>query len=54
MCLFENIIYLMKNWFQSTSSPLPVCVVNRIEKLHCDFLWGRLGEKFKFHLLSLS
>ena len=27
-------------------------VANRIEKLHQDFLWGELGEEFKFHLVS--
>jgi hypothetical protein len=27
-------------------------VANRIEKLHQDFLWGGLGEEFKFHLVS--
>lgn len=54
MCLFENIIYLKKNWFQSTSSPLPVGVVNCVVKLHRDFLWGRLGDEFKFLLLSWS
>jgi hypothetical protein len=32
--------------------PLPAGVVNRIEKIQLDFLWGGLGEEFKFHLLS--
>jgi hypothetical protein len=27
-------------------------VVNRIEKLQRDFLWGGLGEEFKYHLVS--
>lgn len=27
---------------------LPVGVANRIGKLHQDFLWGRLGEEFKY------
>jgi hypothetical protein len=31
---------------------LPAGVVNRIEKIQLDFLWGGLGEEFKFHLLS--
>ena len=32
--------------------PLPISVANRIEKLQHDFLWGELGEKFKYHLVS--
>jgi len=31
-----------------------MCVANPIEKLHRDFLWGGLGEEFKFHLVSWS
>jgi hypothetical protein len=27
-------------------------VANRIEKLYRDFLWGGIGEEFKFHLVS--
>jgi hypothetical protein len=27
---------------------------NRIEKLHWDFLWGGLGEEFKYHLVIWS
>jgi hypothetical protein len=34
--------------------PIPSSVASRIEKMHRDFLWGDLGEKFKFHLVSLS
>jgi hypothetical protein len=29
-------------------------VANRIKKFHRDFLWGGIGEEFKFHLLSWS
>jgi hypothetical protein len=31
--------------------PLSTSVANRIEKLQCDFLWGGLGEEFKYHLV---
>jgi hypothetical protein len=31
-----------------------VGVANHIEKLHHDFLWGGLGEEFKFRLVSWS
>lgn len=29
-------------------------MTNRIEKLQWNFLWGRVGEKFDFHLVSWS
>jgi hypothetical protein len=31
--------------------PLPVGVANRIKKFQCDFLWGGLGNEFKYHLI---
>lgn len=31
---------------------LPACVASCIEKLHYDFLWSKLGEEFKFHLIG--
>jgi hypothetical protein len=32
--------------------PIPVCVASRIEKLQRDFIWGGMGEEFKYHLVS--
>jgi hypothetical protein len=32
--------------------PIPVCVAARIERLQRDFLWGGMGEDFKYHLVS--
>jgi hypothetical protein len=29
-----------------------VSVASRIEKLQRDFLWGGMGEEFKYHLVS--
>jgi hypothetical protein len=34
--------------------PILSSVVSRIEKLHRDFLWGGIGEEFKFHLVYWS
>jgi hypothetical protein len=34
--------------------PISSCVSSRIEKLHRDFLWGGIGEEFKFHLVNWS
>jgi hypothetical protein len=31
---------------------IPASVANRIEKLYHDFLWGGMGDEFKFHLVS--
>jgi hypothetical protein len=31
-----------------------VSVVNLIERLQCDFLWGGGGDEFKFHLVKWS
>jgi hypothetical protein len=33
---------------------IPVKVANRIEKLQRDFLWGGVGEEFKYHLVKWS
>jgi hypothetical protein len=33
---------------------IPVKVANRIEKLQRDFLWGGVGEEFKYHLVRWS
>jgi hypothetical protein len=34
--------------------PIPSSVANRIEKLYRDFLWGGLGDDFKYHLVCWS
>jgi hypothetical protein len=33
---------------------IPVKVANHIEKLQRDFLWGGVGEEFKYHLVKWS
>ena len=32
--------------------PIPLGVAQRIEKIHRDFMWGGLGEEFKYHLVG--
>jgi hypothetical protein len=32
--------------------PIPVAVAKRIESIQCGFLWGGMGEDFKFHLVN--
>jgi hypothetical protein len=33
---------------------IPVRVANRLEKLKRNFLWGGIGDEFKFHLVNWS
>jgi hypothetical protein len=32
--------------------PIPIAIAKRIESIQCDFLWGGMGEEFKFHLVN--
>jgi hypothetical protein len=34
--------------------PLLAGVANHIEKFQCDFIWGGLGEEFKYNLVRWS
>jgi hypothetical protein len=49
--LIKNTLSNLHTYFMSLFS-LPTSVVIRIEKLQCNFLWGGLGEKFKYCLVS--
>ena len=33
---------------------IPISVAKRLEKLQSDFLWGGVGEEFKYHLCGLG
>ena len=49
---------LIKSTFSSLSTyflslfPIPSSVAKRIEQIQRDFLWGGLGEEFKYHLVN--
>jgi hypothetical protein len=32
--------------------PIPNAVATSIESIQCSFLWGGIGEEFKFHLVN--
>ena len=45
----SNILMYYLSLFQ-----IPGRVVKRIEKIQRDFLWGGVGDEFKFHLVNWS
>jgi hypothetical protein len=47
----KSTISNMSTYFMSPF-PLPTGVANSIKKIQRDFLWGGIGEEFKFHLVS--
>jgi hypothetical protein len=49
--LIKSTLSNLPTYFLSLFS-IPSNVASRIEKLHRDFLWGGLGEVFKYHLVS--
>jgi len=51
--LIKSTLSNLSTYYLSLFS-IPASVANRIEKLHRDFLWGGLGEEFKYHLISWS
>lgn len=51
--LIKSILSNLPTYFLILFS-IPSSVASRIEKLHRDFLWGSLGEEFKYQLVSWS
>jgi hypothetical protein len=49
--LIKSILSNLPMYFMS-HFPLYVGVATRIEKLQRDYLWGGLGEEFKYYLVS--
>jgi hypothetical protein len=54
----RGMLTLIKNTISNSSTyylslfPISVSVANRLEKLLRDYLWGRFGDEFKFHLVN--
>jgi hypothetical protein len=53
LTLIESTLCNLLNYYLFPFA-IPVGISNRIEKLQRDFLWGGVGDEFKFHLLSWS
>jgi hypothetical protein len=51
--LIKNTLFNLPTYFLSLL-PIPSSVASRIKKLYRDFLWGGIGEEFKFHLVNWS
>ena len=51
--LITNSLSNLPTYFLSLF-PIPIFVANRIKKLQQDFLWGGIGDEFKYHLVSWS
>jgi hypothetical protein len=51
LTLINSILSSLPTYFLSLF-PIPVGVANRLEKLQRDFLWGGIGDEFKFHLIN--
>jgi len=49
--LIKSTLFNLPTYFMSIF-PIPTHVANCIEKLQRDFLWGGIGEEFKYHLVK--
>jgi hypothetical protein len=50
LTLIKSTLFNLPNYL--SISPIPVGVAKMIEKLHIDFLWGGIGDEFKFHFVN--
>jgi hypothetical protein len=51
LTLIKSTLSSLPTYFLSLF-PIPSSVAKRIEKIQRDFLWGGLGEEFKYHLVN--
>jgi hypothetical protein len=51
LTLIKSTLFNLPNYYLSLF-PIPKGVAHRLEKIQRDFLWGGLGEEFKFHLVN--
>jgi hypothetical protein len=52
LTLFKSTIFNLLMYYLSLFLPIPVGMVNRLDKLQMDFLWGGIGDALKFHLVN--
>jgi hypothetical protein len=51
LTLIKSTLSSLPTYFLSLF-PIPSSVANRMEKIQRNFLWGGLGDEFKYHLVN--
>jgi hypothetical protein len=54
LALINSNLSNLPTYFFLSFFPIPMGVANRLDKLQRDFLWGSIGDEFKFHLVNWS